>query len=38
LSIDNLQSYLEDRLAELDAKHPEPTAEVEEQYFSCCNE
>jgi len=34
LSIDNLQTYLEDRLAELDAKHPEPTAEVEEQDFS----
>ena len=38
LSIDDLQTYLEDRLAELDAKHPEPTAEVEEQDFSCCNE
>jgi len=34
LSIDDLQTYLEDRLAELDAKHPEPTAEAEEQDFS----
>jgi len=34
LSIDDLQTYLEDRLAELDAKHPEPAAEVEEQDFS----
>jgi len=34
LSIDDLQTYLEDRLAELDAKHLEPTAEVEEQDFS----
>ena len=31
LSIDELQSHLEDRLAELDAKHPEPPAEVEQQ-------
>jgi len=38
LSIDNLQTYLEDRLAELDAKHPEPAAEVEEQDFSHRNE
>ena len=38
LSIDDLQTYLEDRLAELDAKHLEPTAEVEEQDFSRCNE
>jgi len=38
LSIDDLQTYLEDRLVELDAKHPEPTAEVEEQDFSHCNE
>ena len=38
LSIDDLQTYLEDRLAELDAKHPEPTAEVEEQDFSHRNE
>jgi len=38
LSIDNLQTYLEDCLAELDAKHPEPAAEVEEQDFSRCNE
>jgi len=37
LSIDNLQTYLEDCLAELDAKHLEPTAEVEEQDFSHCN-
>ena len=34
LSIDDLQTYLEDCLAELDAKQPEPTAEVEEQDFS----
>jgi len=34
LSIDDLQTYLEDRLVELDAKHPEPAAEVEEQDFS----
>jgi len=34
LSIDDLQTYLEDRLAELDVKHPEPAAEVEEQDFS----
>jgi len=33
LSIDDLQTYLEDRLAELDAKHPEPTAEVEEKWL-----
>jgi len=38
VSIDDLQTYLEDRLAELDAKHPEPTAEVEEQDLSHCNE
>jgi len=38
LSMDDLQTYLEDRLAELDAKHPEPTAEVEEQDFSRCSE
>jgi len=38
LSIDDLQTYLEDRLVELDAKHLELTAEVEEQDFSCCNE
>jgi len=38
LSIDDLQTYLEDRLAELNAKHLEPAAEVEEQDFSCCNE
>jgi len=38
LSIDNLQTYLEDCLAELDAKHLEPAAEVEEQDFSCHNE
>jgi len=38
LSIDDLQTYLEDRLVELDAKHSEPTAEVEEQDFSCRNE
>jgi len=38
LSIDDLQTYLEDRLAELDAKHPEPAAEVEEQDFSHRNE
>jgi len=37
LSIDDLQTYLEDRLVELDVKHPEPTAEVEEQDFSHCN-
>ena len=34
MSIDDLQTYLEDHLAEPDAKHPEPTAEVEEQDFS----
>jgi len=33
LSIDDLQTYLEDHLAELDAKHPEPTAEVEAGFF-----
>jgi len=33
LSIDDLQTYLEDHLAELYAKHPEPAAEVEEQDF-----
>jgi len=38
LSIDNLQTYLEDHLAELNAKHLEPAAEVEEQDFSCRNE
>jgi len=38
LSIDDLQTYLEDRLVELDAKHPEPTVEVEEQDFSHHNE
>jgi len=38
LSIDDLQTYLEDRLAELNAKHPEPTTEVEEQDFSHRNE
>jgi len=38
LSIDDLQTYLEDHLAELDAKHQEPAAEVEEQDFSRCNE
>ena len=38
LSIDDLQTYLEDHLVELDAKHPEPAAEVEEQDFSCPNE
>jgi len=38
LSIYDLQTYLEDRLAELDAKHPEPAAEVEEQDFSHRNE
>ena len=38
LSIDDLQTYLKDRLAELDAKHLEPAAEVEEQDFSCHNE
>jgi len=37
LSVDDLQTYLEDCLAELDAKHPELTAEVEEQDFSCHN-
>jgi len=37
LSIDDLHSYLEDDLAELDAKQLEPAAEVEEQDFSCCN-
>jgi len=37
LSIDDLQTYLEDRLAELNAKHLEPAAEVEEQDFSCRN-
>jgi len=34
LSIDDLQTYLEDHLVELDAKHLEPAAEVEEQDFS----
>jgi len=38
LSIDDLQTYLEDRLVELVVKHPEPAAEVEEQDFSHCNE
>jgi len=38
LSIDDLQTYLEDHLAELNAKHPEPAAEVEEQDFSHRNE
>ena len=38
LSIDNLQTHLEDCLAELDAKHLEPTVEVEEQDFSRRNE
>jgi len=38
LSIDDLQTYLEDRLAELDAKHLEPTAEVDKQDFSRRNE
>ena len=38
LSRDALQTYLEDRLAELDVKHPEPAAEVEEQDFSRRNE
>jgi len=38
LSIDNLQTYLEDCLAELDVKHLEPAAEVEEQDFSHRNE
>jgi len=38
LSIDDLQTYLEDCLAELDAKHLEPAAEVEEQDFSHRNE
>jgi len=38
LSIDNLQTYLEDRLVELDEKHLEPAAEVEEQDFSCRKE
>jgi len=38
LSIDDLQTYLEDRLVELNAKHPEPTAEVGEQDFSHHNE
>jgi len=37
LSIDDLQTYLEDCLAELNAKHSEPTAEVEEQDFSHYN-
>jgi len=37
LSIDDLQSYLEDHLVELNAKQPEPTAEVEEQDFSHFN-
>jgi len=36
--IDDLQTYLEDRLAELDVKHLEPSAEVEEQDFSHRNE
>ena len=34
LSIDDLQTYLEDHLAELDVKQLEPTVEVEEQDFS----
>ena len=34
LTIDDLQTYLEDHLAELDAKHLEPAVEVEEQDFS----
>jgi len=38
LSIDDLQTYLEDRLVELDAKHPESATEVKEQDFSHCNE
>jgi len=38
LSIDDLQTYLKDRLVELDVKHPEPTAEVEEQHSSHRNE
>jgi len=38
LSIDDLQTYLEDRLVELNAKQLEPTAEVEEQDFSHHNE
>jgi len=38
LSIDDLQTYLGDHLVELDAKQPEPTAEVEEQDFSHHNE
>jgi len=38
LSIDDLQTYLEDRLAELDVKHLEPAAEVEEKDFSHRNE
>ena len=38
LSIGNLQTYLEDCLVELYAKHLEPAAEVEEQDFSHCNE
>ena len=38
LSIDDLQTYLKDHLAELNAKHPEPAAEVEEQDFSHRNE
>jgi len=38
LSIDDLQTYLEDCLVELDVKHLEPAAEVEEQDFSCRKE
>ena len=38
LSIDDLQTYLEDCLVERNTKHPETTAEVEEQDFSCRNE
>ena len=38
LSIDDLHTYFEDCLTELDVKHLEPTAEVEEQDFSHHNE
>ena len=38
LSIDDLQRYLGDRLAELDAKLLEPSAETEEQDFVRHNE
>ena len=31
LSVNELQTYLEDRLAELDVKHPEPAPESEPQ-------